>query len=83
MQATTNEPATTEQLNGDPYSELDDDQAIEAGLQRKWKLLNQLERKLKLQEIQHQIERLQHKTTKPIIDPTAPTTTVTSVKLNI
>ena len=74
MQATTNEPATTEdskpnatsnlkmvsvtsskaseQLDEDLYPELDNDQALEAELQCKQKLLYQLERKLKLQEIQ-------------------------------
>ena len=103
MQATTNEPATTEgskpnatsnpkmvsvmsseepkQLDEDPYPELDNNQALEAELQCKQKLLHQLERKLKLQEIQHQIERLQHKTTQPFSDPT--TTTVTSTELDI
>ena len=44
---------TIEWLNGNPYSELDNDQAIKAELQCKWKFLCQLERKLELQEIQH------------------------------
>ena len=70
-----------EQLDEDPYPELDNNQALEAKLQCKQKLLHQLERKLELQEIQHQIERLQCKTTQPFSNPA--TTTATSTKLDI